>query len=176
MKLRFIQPFDQECNIGREYNIVVAEQPDDAWIILRDQDTLPFEGFAKQVYSMIQNNPGYDLIGCMTNRLNVNEQLVKGMFDEDSVTAHLNKAKELYSTQVKEAKLVAGLCMIFPKSTWVKVGGFVEKSKYFDRIFCEKIRRGKGRIGIATGLYLFHLYRYDKPSPRTYKKHLSFIG
>ena len=57
--------------------------------------------------------------------------------------------------------------LMFPKSIWTKVGGFeeggiVDKNYHFhDYNFSMKVKKAGGKIGIAKGIYVFHLYRYE---------------
>ena len=112
---------------------------------------------------IINDNPQFDLIGCTTNRLGSTRQLYNGVFDsvcnaydcyDDAV-----EAWERYGTLVEPTDLVAGLCMIFKRSTWEKVGGFVENSRMADVQFNKAIKKMGGKIGLAKGLYMMHNYR-----------------
>lgn len=176
IQIRFIQPFSQSKNIGFEYNQCISELPDDCYICLRDQDTLPLRSdFGNQVYQVINENPDYQIIGCLTNRLRAPYQLVKGRFSEDSnISNHIeiaNQQWEQNSTLVTEVPGVAGMCMIFHKSAWEKIK-FEENSIFFDKNFCDKARKLGMKIGVSKGIYLFHLYRWGQTDPFSYKLHL----
>lgn len=184
MKIRYITPFSTDSckrkypNIGGEYNKVISELPEDCWIVLRDGDTMFLTpDWGQQIKSIIEANPDYDLIGCMTNRLSVKEQLSSGILvGEDMPISNLIRhSNDLWfneGVKVKSANLVAGLCMIFPKSVWEKVGGFPENDITFDRVFCSKVLKSGGKIGIAKGLYIFHLYRWGSEKPQNSINHL----
>lgn len=181
MKIRYITPFstdNKRCypNIGGEYNQVISELPDDCWIVLRDGDTMFLTSdWGHQIKRIIEANPDYDLIGCMTNRLGVPDQVDERMFEIEDIGWHKIVASEeweIEGTKVKTSKLAAGLCMIFHKSTWAKVGGFPEYDITFDRVFSDKVLKSGGKIGIAKGLYVFHLYRWGEMNPQSSIKHL----
>lgn len=182
MKIRYITPFSTGRhkfgypNIGGEYNEVISELPDDCWIVLRDGDTMFLTSdWGHQIKQIIEANMEYDLITCMTNRLGVPEQLWHGEITEGDISRQIEIGKiawKDHKTTVVPAKLAAGLCMIFHKSTWEKVGGFPEHDITFDRVFSAKVLKHGGKIGIAKGLYLFHLYRWGEKNPKQSIKHL----
>ena len=68
--------------------------------------------------------------------------VIDEMYDNDSVSDHLNKAQELWSenkTKLLPIKIVAGNCMIFHKSLWLLCGGFDESKLFFDKYFSYKV-------------------------------------
>lgn len=172
MNIRHIQPFALDLNIGREYNRVISEQLQDTWIVIRDFDTLPLRyDWPRQVYDLIQANPDYDAFTCMTNRLGIIEHCVPGLFDEPDINKHFEYAWSTGGTEVEPTIYCTGNCMIFHKSTWEKFK-FPENTVAFDMIWSDKLRAHGLKIGLAKGLYTFHLYRWGKENPRLYKKHL----
>lgn len=171
-KIHYSTPY-QSGNIGRALNEFCAMVPDGDWICLRDQDTLLFDGSGGLIEDIVSENKQYALIGSMTNRLAAPDQLVKGMFDEENITKHKQVFLDLFSFIVSPVShVLAGVFMLFPKATWEMVGGFTEKSIHFDKIFTTDVRRKGGKVGLATGLYVFHLYRWGKSNPRLSISHL----
>lgn len=166
-------PARSDKNIGKAYNDFMETVPAGAWVCLRDGDTMfTTSDWPKHIEDIIaENGDKYDLIGCKTNRLRGEHQLIDGMFEEDSITAHINKAKEIRSNEVEPSKAIAGLCLIFKKDLWNKVK-FRQNSITFDTHFCQDAKKVGARIGIATGLYIFHLYRWGQKDPKNYIKHL----
>lgn len=176
IQIRFIQPFSQSKNIGSEYNKCISELPDDCYICLRDQDTLPLRpDWGNQIYQVIQANPDFDIIGCMTNRLRAAYQLAAGQFSNDAdISNHIEIANKLWdnhNTLVTDVPGVAGMCMIFHKYVWEQIK-FEENSIFFDKSFCDKARRLGMKVGVAKGVYMFHLYRWGQVDPFSYKEHL----
>lgn len=177
MKLRYLTPYALDKHIGREYNQQIKDFPDEDWIIIRDGDTCfttPFWG--TQVHDIIQKHgKEYQLIGCVTNRVNNEEQLPYG-FSEEEYTHHHKIGAALHQEkydQVKPAKQIAGLCMIFPKTLWNQIHfDEVYRPYYFDQIFCRMVTAAGYKIGIAEGLYIFHAYRWGNPDPRKNYAHL----
>lgn len=183
MKIRFISPFSFDRNrhgfpnIGGAYNEAISELPNDCWVVLTDQDVLFLTAdTANHIKEIIEANPEYDLITCITNRLGVKDHFVPIMFDNPDISDHIKYAQNIRcvcGNEVTPAKLSAGLCMIFRKELWVKVGGFPEFDITFDRVFSHKVLKSGGKIGIAKGLYIFHLYRWNEKNPKNSIKHLT---
>jgi hypothetical protein len=177
MKIHYITPFATDKNIGREYNARIEELPDDCWIVLRDGDTLFLTpNWGAQIEAIIQRHKdSFGVISCVTNRLRGLHQLHNHTFSEcGDISKHVNIANALqedYFDEVQSTDSIAGLCMIFSKETW-KAHPFKENTLKFDSLFCSAIRKAGGKIGIAKGLYLFHLYRWGKEHPADYIDHL----
>lgn len=172
MIIHFISPFSQEINIGGEYNSRINELPNDSWICLRDQDTLPLlPDFGVQVHDLILNNPHFDAFTCMTNRVGITEHCVPGMFDEPNIKKHIAKAEELrIITTVEPTLICTGYCMIFHKSIWQKYK-FRENLIAFDIEWSRRLMFYGLKIGIAKGIYMFHIYRFLSANPLMERNH-----
>ena len=171
----YITPY-YEGDIGKGLNEHIDLLPDNAWVCVRDQDTLLFEG-AGRIIDTIADSTDYDLIGAMTNRLRDKNQLYGGrLSNEPDINEHIRIAGELFSIHdfvVAPANFdLAGVFLLFRKSLWRDVGGFATKSIKFDKQFTQDARRKGARIGIAKGLYVFHLYRWGRSSPCNHVAHL----
>lgn len=177
MKVCYSNPYNRGKNIGRALNEFCALVPNDSWIILQDGDIMYLTDYwGTQIEDIITKNADYDLIGCMTNRLRNNHQLYMGKFSDDSdIRNHIIIAeqlqKEYYDIVERTEKPISGMCMLFPKKTWIK-HQFKEDTPSFDTRFSRDIQRSGGKIGIAKGLYVFHKYRMGKPDPKNNDKHL----
>lgn len=174
MIIHYIAPFASDLNIGKEYNDRISELSD-GWICLRDYDTLLFPNSCNHIKEIIKSNPEFELITSLTNRVGVNLHCVSGMFNDDSILSHQNKASELwqrYGTEIIETGIAPGFCMIFTKSLWKRIGGFKENSITFDREFSRDAKHSGVRIGLAKGLYIFHLYRYPHKNAKIHTQHL----
>jgi hypothetical protein len=178
MKIHYITPFATDKNIGKEYNARIEELPDDCWICLRDGDTLFLTpNWGAQIEAIVERNKdSFQVISCVTNRLRGKHQLYNNTFSENGdISHHVNIANHLqenYFDEVQSTTSIAGLCMIFNKDTW-KQCNFKEHSIHFDSQFCLDVKNKGGKIGIAKGLYLFHLYRWGQQDPKSYIKHLT---
>ena len=184
MQVHHITPARSDLNFGKAINDLIVNLPDEDWICLRDIDTIPplHKEFILQC-EQIASEGKFDLVSCMTNRIGLNHQLHKGIFNEDfNFMNHKTIAQELhgrYGCQVVETKkTIAGLMMMFKVETWRKVGGFPLggiqiKNAMLDYWFCKKIIAIGGKMGIAKGIYLFHAYRMGEVNPRRSTKHLT---
>ena len=162
--INYIQPYSPELNIGGSYNEACARCED--WICITDQDTLKFEGFADRVQEIVERADKDMIITCRTNRLaKSNKNLVPGMYEEGDI----NKHREVYHSLWEEhgAELeptdqpIAGVFMLFHKSVWEQVK-FREYSIQFDMQFTQDCKKAGFKPMVATGLYIFHLYRWGK--------------
>lgn len=175
MKIRYITPFASDKNIGREYNQVISELPDDCYVVLRDGDTMFLtHDWGKQIEEIILTNPEYDLITCMTNRIGNDKQCEEYMFNETNLDDHFYQAgvsRNINKTEVIPHTICPGMLMIFHKSLWNEIK-FKENTIFFDKRFSEAVIKSGKKIGLAKGLYLLHLYRWGQEKPTNYIKHL----
>lgn len=179
-----LTPGRSDLNFGKAINDMIEFLPDDDWICLRDIDTLPLHHrvFFKQCED-IANSGEWDLVSCKTNRIGVVHQLHENkLSDNFDIKHHLQIARERfdhYGSTVKEScGLVAGVMMLFSKQTWEDVGRFKEggvqvDGSFLDYIFSKKVQELGGKIGVANGIYLFHIYReWEEQSTRMAFSHL----
>lgn len=175
MEIRYITPFANDKNIGRAYNQAISELPDDCFVVLRDGDTMFLAPeWGTQIETIIKDNPDYDVITCMTNRVGLKDCLLFGEFRECEISDHIWAAQICWyenGTEVKQTTVAPGMLMIFHKSVWQK-HKFKEKSIVFDRQFSAEVIVGGGKIGVAKGLYIFHLYRWGSNNPKSSINHL----
>jgi hypothetical protein len=176
MQVFYSTPF-QAGDIGAGLNDFCALVPDDAWVCLRDADTLFLTSQQQaQIQAIIDSNPPFELIGCLTNRLRAPYQLHDGAIsDESDIQVHIDIAERLQADRwglIKPcAGPVAGMFMLFRKSLWNQIR-FRPRTIYFDKLFSCDAQRLGARLGIAQGIYLFHLYRFGKPDPCNHTAHL----
>lgn len=178
----YIQSYDLNANIGKAYNEHIKHLPADCWVCITDHDSnflLP--DFGRQLHTIVQRHGNeFALFGCVTNRLGGTHQLYNHEFSNDfDIFHHYRIAQTLFSehyAEVNEASGVAGVCMLFRKSTWDAVGGFQEGIISADTEFNKAIRaKNIGKIGIMKGVYMFHCYRIHERNHRKaqrYTKHL----
>lgn len=177
MKVHYITTWSSQKNYGGAINEAIERLncSDDDWCCVRDGDACFLTpDWGNQIQSIIENADGYDLIGCSTNRLREPHQLVNGMFSEQiDLASHFNTA--IYMKSLNENKIypfnhdIAGMFMLFRYSAW-KNNKFKENTAIFDRLFTRGIT--KGRVGIAPGLYVLHMYRLWSNNPKNDSKHL----
>lgn len=175
MIIHHISPFSCSKNIGLEYNERISELPNDCYIALSDGDALfLLPDWGTHIKDIIINNPQYGVITCMTNRLALEAHCVPNMFDCDSILEHVKTAHKLrqeFGNSCVETDIAPGLLMIFKKSLWEDIK-FKENSIIFDKVFSREVIARGGKIGLAKGLYMLHLYRYGLKNPKLNINHL----
>lgn len=131
----------------------------------------------KQIENIIEGQgKDFALLGCVTNRLASSLQRPFPQdFDNMDMKFHRSRAEQLYKENygkvVEVKKPIAGLMMLFPKSTWNKVK-FLERCIWADSAMSKILMKKRMKIGIMTGVYVMHYYRAHSNTPQTYKKHL----
>lgn len=177
--IAYIQPFASDMNIGREYNYHIETVRNGDWICLLDHDVTFLHPKTKQQIEdiVLKHGADFDLLGCMTNRIGSAHQRHNGVMSEDhNILNHIEIASKLHNEkygEVKEIKQgVAGFLMLFRKSVW-DVVKFEENTKHFDTMFCKAVRKNGGKLGLMTGVYVYHQYRpWAKDNPQMEQEHL----
>lgn len=174
-------PWRSDKNIGRANNEFMSLVPDGAWVCIADGDAMWLRpDWGRCVEQVVEANPTFALIGCMTNRQGWTDQLYDGNFDDvcNAFKCHAkaNEAWNNYGTKVDDTQRISGLCMIFRKDIWEKVGGFKEHTRHADAEFSKSMKSKGLKIGIARGLYMMHGYRLwepDQSRARSSYRHLT---
>ena len=171
-------------NIGLSLNMLIEHLPEGDWICLRDSDTLPMDHVKLyQQCEQIAETGKFQLVGGITNRLGLDYQLYDGKISDNfDIKYHRKIGLELsnkYGSEVvsSSGKKIGGFFMLFSKAIWRKAGKFKEgsirsKGGLFDFVFSKEVMRVGGKIGIAKGIYIFHMYRMDSDNPMKSTEHL----
>ena len=180
MNIWYISPYSTEKNIGGCINKTIKQlnaAPDD-WIVHCDMDILWLLPDSKAQVERILAVTDFDILSCMTNRLRSPEQLIGGKFIEnDHIRDHIEiarKCRENAGDYVKRANsVVAAFMMCFRVSVWEQVSGFVEGVLNFDTQFCWEAQKiCEAKIGIMSGVYVWHSYRLEHKNPKQFIDHL----
>lgn len=164
-------PYGPNLQYGRAINEFCEQAPKDSWIIIRDRDTMYLEDNGQQIIDIANRYPDTGVFGCMTNRLGLNWQLPDGKISDDpNIINHKLIATHLKAKHNTECATlgtcVAGLFLMFKKSTWERVkfreGNIIQNDIYFDWDFVSRILTLGMPIRLMLGVYLFHYYRLDK--------------
>lgn len=177
MLIHWISPFRKDKNIGKAINEAIEQlKPgDDDFIIHTDQDVLFLLPDTKAHIIDILETTTFDILGCRTNRLGSSTQRVHGMFNEDSISKHISCAEalwKLHGSDTHATEVVAAMLMCFKVSTWRRLGGFYENRLNFDYLFCIRAPKIGLKVGLMTGIYVMHLYRYGSKDSQNDIKHL----
>jgi hypothetical protein len=173
----YFTPARGDKNLGKSYNDHCESVPnDDDWICIRDGDTMFLTpNYSRHIEDIIHNNNDrFEVIGCITNRTGMIGQLHNRTLSEDTdIRNHMNlsfRLEELnWGVVTKYNNYLAGHFMLFKKKAWLEhrfeEGLLVTKKTrtkvmtgFVDYWFSDYFRK-KGTVGLAKGLYIFHLYR-----------------
>ena len=181
-KVWYSNPFSTDRNLGKAFNEFCDNVPDGDWICFQDGDMLYLTpDWGAQIQEVIENaGKDFSLLGCMTNKLGRPMQRVNGYFNEDNnIKNHYHIAVEQNEkhwgkvVELKDRKLIAGMFLLFPKSTWNKHKFEEKKSPWgVDDAFCNAIVAGGGKLGLLSGLYVYHLYRVWSDNPTKASEHV----
>lgn len=182
MKVHHLTPYAVDKNIGKSYNEACALIPGGDWICIRDGDTMftsPDWGRRVQEVAENANSSGFSLIGAKTNRIGgiCDHSLVTGVFDVEDMSFHAKLENEVWDNWKDSIRMtrahdpIGGFFMLFPQFWW-QATYFPENCITFDIGFTNRIRSLGGKVGIATGIYLYHFYRGWSDNPQMDTKHL----
>lgn len=166
--IHYLSPYRSDKDIGKAYNEAIEKLDSRDWVCLMDADAMPLlPDYGTQIEQILsEHGRKYGLIGAMTNRAGRDEQLYNGFSEDPNILNHIQIAREARDKFGNEVEpmpkgYVAGLFMLFSVKTWVRVGGFKEGTITADSNFTRRVRAKGLKVGMAKGLYIFHLYRME---------------
>ena len=184
MSTYIVRTWSTDKNYGKALNDFISLIPNaDDIVVITDGDVMFLTpDFGKHIEEITEANPSTDIFGCMMNRIGVPEQRILQadyLYNESDINIHFNIANNpdfmrnnIIRTMVKPTNgPIAAACMWFRRSVWDQVK-FKENSIRFDMEFTFEARKKGFKLGIAPGLYVFHLYRWGSSDPANDYKHL----
>lgn len=167
-------------DIGGGINRSVEMVPEDAWVCIRDADTLFLTWRQQWQLERISQTTDFGLIGCLTNRCYPVHEMYGGeLSHEYDLLRHVEIAKQLEKDHWCEVTpvpdetekgrlngegLIWGHLMMFPKRVWKAAGGF-NGHRNHDIAFSRAVSEAGYRIGVASGVYIFHAFRPGLVNP-----------
>lgn len=165
-------------DIGKGINDTIRCLPDDAWVCLRDIDTMFLLPQQPSWLEEIVASTKYDVLGARCNRLGDKHQLWgENISDVDSITHHMAIARLACRAHgqnvvaVSDQNILAGFFLLFKKSVWEAIP-FEERSIQFDILWNNKLIEAGYKRGLIPGMYLWHTYRLGADNPRSSISHL----
>lgn len=162
-----LTPYAQDGNLAAAYNQAIASLPGD-WFLFTDADIMFLSPrYGHLIESVIAANPRAGLITCVTNRIGAASQLTEhGLMKTDSLLELRRLALErwkTYGSTVTPIKAPAsGFLMLFPRSTWERVGGFKGQGLLeVDWRFSREVEAAGLPLLRMEGLLVAHFYRLD---------------
>lgn len=170
MNLYIFIAHDDEKNLAKAYNKCMDLLSDDDWAVFLDRDAM----FVQQdwydiIKSSIKNNPDYGFFVSMMNRVG-NRVHIPADIDPNNhdIKYHVEVGKKLSQTNNGVQRwtysgLLSGVVMIVKKSVWKKIGEANENRRMLavDNDLHRGCNREGIKVGLITGLYVYHWYRAD---------------
>jgi len=163
-------PKDKHTNLGWVYNNFMEMVDDDDWVCFLDHDAaFTTRDWYPQLESVIETNPDYGLFTCLTNRIFMSYQKIKGIDENNHDIAYHRpiglELQEKYNTEIHpledKTKLLSGVIILISKKAWKQAGGFADGFLGVDnKIHLDCINNGI-RVGLMKGVYVYHWYRGD---------------
>jgi len=176
MAIYYFTPFALDKNLGAAYNDYMELLPNDNdWACFIDGDTMFLTpDWGELIQDAIDEHPEAGMFTCYTNRVNNQQQLYRGKFNNNSdIIAHRNIAKvchEIGKNRVKAlTRIISGVMMIIQKKTW-KEFPFTDGLLGVDNDISQRLLNAGKPIYLIQSIYLLHYYRMAEG--RTYKNHL----
>jgi hypothetical protein len=166
--IHYISPYSTSKNIGGAINDAIKQlnANDEDFIVHLDQDCMWLRPDSKRQLEEILFTTDFDILGAVTNRVGLKIQLVNGLFGISDMLTHLQVAEKLhnenYGVVVSVNEPLAAFCLCFRVGVWKKLGGFRENCLQFDWWFTENARKMGLKLGLMTGILVFHLYRLGR--------------
>jgi len=169
MKIHYISPYRTDKNIGKAINGAICDlrtDPND-WIVHLDHDAMFLLPDSKAQLEEILRLTDYDILGPVTNRLGRGGcQTLASMYREQNILNHIQFAQYVKDRKgnrvVPVNAVLAAFCLCFRVGLWEELGGFTEGDLRFDINFSNEALLRRKRLGVMTGLYVFHTYRMGK--------------
>jgi len=159
-------------NISEGINRCVELVPEDAWVCIRDADTMFLTWRQQWQLEKITENTPFSLISCMTNRCYPTYCMPDGHLSHNYDLLHhvsiANRLEREHWCEVEDAVelgakdgsegLLYGQFLMFPKKVWREVGGFSGHTDH-DFPFSRAVLKAGYRLGVAKGVYILHAFR-----------------
>jgi len=172
-------PKEKKANLGWAYNNFMSKLADDDWALFLDHDaTFTVKQWYPQMEEIIERNPEFGAFTSLMNRVGNQFHVPQGVDKNNhDILYHRNIGKQLYEQNMYNVidmphnnftTLLSGVLILVSKKTWEKIGGFEEGFLGVDNCFHLDCLYNDIRVGLMTGVYLYHFYRADgvpPPSP-----------
>jgi len=163
-------PKDKHTNLGWVYNNFMAMVGDDDWVCFLDHDaTFTTRDWYTQLETIVETNPEYGMFTCMTNRIYMGYQKLRGVDrDNHDIKYHRvvgKKQQTMCANQVvmlnNVNQLLSGVVILINKKTWKQTGGFANGFLGVDNKIHSDCIDNNIKVGLMLGVYVYHWYRGD---------------
>lgn len=170
-------PKEDGRQLSKTYNRYMELLPnDDDWACLLDHDVMfTTTDWYHQLGEIVETNKQYSCFVAVTSRIGNSIQRIKNPKREDhNIVIHREIGKRLQLEKCNEVTDItsilqsnskyynfSGFLMLVQKKAWQKTK-FKEQNSILgnDSDFHDRLRASGEKIGLMTGVYLYHWYRY----------------
>jgi len=160
-------PYHVGGNLGKYYNDVCSGLKPGDHVCFTDRDTwFPYPRYGDIIANCVDR--GFDLLTCYTNRVARDFQTInKRFWNVEPANAHTTIAADLAKQHgdmivdvTDEEYTPSGMLLLLSCESWKHYGPFKEEGiLYVDTDFGNRVKNQGGRIGLMTGVYVWHYYR-----------------
>lgn len=163
-------PKGHQKDLGWTYNKYMEILPDDDdWACFLDHDAMfTTTDWFSQLEEIVAQNPQYALLSALTNRTGNTEQRVSNIdYNNQDICYHRRIGKiaqqqhRMAVVDVSNSRSISGVVILVKKAAWKKTGGFTPGFLGVDCDFSQRIVNSGQKVGIMTGIYVYHWYRFE---------------
>lgn len=161
-------PWNTDKNIGIAYNSFMKMLNDEDYACFIDADAcFTTYYFGKQLEDIVREYPECGFFTGRTNRVGCKWQVyIRSDARSNDIKYHRIIGEKLYNNNYKDCidrsneGVMSGVLMLIRKSTWKKVGGFLEDGMLgVDNDFHNKCIANDEKLYLMKGVYVYHWYR-----------------
>lgn len=171
MNIHFHVAYAFDKQLAKYYNSVMDMYPDEDYVCFSDADSMyTSNDIGHKLKSIVEANPDYGLLTCVTNRVGCPYQLVQNMWWDERINEHWRVGEFLwqeYGTDVYDITTLqplSGVLMLINVGAFKQTGGFSGKGMLgVDNSIHRTFAAHGKKVGLMRGIYLIHYYRSGHP-------------
>lgn len=157
--------YDQNKDLGKAYNEVMAAAPEDAWVCFLDHDAyFTSNRWITLIEKAVAARPNAGMFTVVTNRIANSQQILKGVDRNNHEFDYHNglgsrRALRGGIVDVTRGNLISGVVMCISKRAWRAAGGFHSGFLGVDNKMHQQLRKQGFGVYLISGVYVYHWYR-----------------
>lgn len=168
MTIHFHVAYAFDKQLANHYNsLFEMYDNDEDYLCIVDGDTMfTANDFGHKLKAIVEANPDYGLLTCVTNRVGCPYQLVQNMWWDERINEHWRVGEFLwqeYGTDVYDITALqplSGVLMLINVGQFKQTGGFSGKGMLgVDNSIHRTFAAHGKKVGLMRGIYLIHYYR-----------------
>jgi hypothetical protein len=168
-EVQYAIPWNSTTNsLGKYMNRLMTSVDMGDWMCFIDGDAInTTTWFGKRIEEVIKYNTEYDIFTCYTNRALCPNQVAPGSsWTDNDMLNHRQFGEKIWNENktkvidITDGHYISGYFVVIKKETWLKVNGYDEqKMMGIDWDMHEKVKKNGLKLGVMTGIYVYHWYR-----------------